>query len=448
MKKPVNALVTLITGRKPSSFSTAEEPRALRTEPYLRAPHDDGERLQRIAVVIESVAGELARLEYLRSSLEGLRDPISTEFDTQMKAIAQAAELNHRLGSANSRLAELDAERTATREQLHDTIAKLERSAEALEAQASGRHLAEQEVAELRPILLQAREQADDLARKLAEREHEHANLLIESKSLSTQLEKQDLIIGELSGRAERLQHDLDGANDQLGDARKRGEALQARALRAERVVDDLNGALTAERDRVAELEARLQAVQAAASRTVSGLQAKDDERLMEIANLKNRLSDVQTRCASLEESREKTIAELHALNAERNELGRDAAAREVDLMQLRNRVQSLTTQLDDAKRRVVDVDLARTTAVQRSDGLAKQLTGLEGRFTRSEIALEQKSAEADTLKAAIEELRAKLAASTQDLQAVVVQQKSEIDMLRGALGAMQKSKPFISESN
>jgi len=377
--------------------------------------------------------------------LEALRDPISSEFDAQMKAIAQAAELNHRLSSTAARLAELEAEQKVLKEQFHENQTKLEQSASALDGQSTGRQAAEQELAELRAELSQARLQLEEFALRHAERESVSADLKIENKSLSTQLEKLITVSKELSSRAEQLQHDFVAATDQLNDARKRGETIQVRALRAERIVEDLQGMLSAERDRIADLESKIQATQASANRMIAAMQSKDDERLVEIAALRNRLGDVQTRCVSLEEAREKSVSELQTLNAERSDLNRDLAAREVELMQVRNRLESLETGLEEAKRRVGDVDTARVVAVQRADSLAKQLTSLEGRFVRSELAVEQKSSEIEALKAANDEFKLKLSTTSEDLRGVIVQQKSEIDMLRSALNAVQKTKQFIA---
>jgi crescentin len=446
MRTPVQSLVTLVMGRRPGQGALAR-PATGPKDIVIPTPREDGERLQRIAVVVESVAGELARLEQLRLQLQALRAPMSAEFDAQMKAIAQTAELGHRLSSTSARLGEHETGLAAAREQLRERQAKLEQTTAALEAQTSARHAVETEVAELRPALAQVNLQVEALRRRLGERDAECSDLQIEKKSLAGQIETLTGVNKELSSRAEQLQHDFAATNDQLADVRKRGEAVQVRALRAERLVDDLNATLSVERDRIAELESRAQAAQELANRTIAAMQAKDDERLVEIAALRNKLGDVQTRCASLEEAREKSVAELQGLNAQRGGLVRDLAARDVELLQLKNRLQSLEANLEESRRRIADVDAARVAAVQRSDGLAKQLTALEGRSARSDILVEQRVAEAGALRAANEELKAKLAATTQDLQGVIVQQKSEIEMLRGALAAVQTTKQGLVEA-
>jgi hypothetical protein len=84
---------------------------------------------------------------------------------------------------------------------------------------------------------------------------------------------------------------------------------------------------------------------------------------------------------------------------------------------------------------------------VQRADGLAKQVTSLEGRSARSDVLIEQKTAEVASLRALNDELKTKLSATTQDLQGVIVQQKSEIEMLRGALAAVQATKQSLAEA-
>jgi crescentin len=149
-----------------------------------------------------------------------------------------------------------------------------------------------------------------------------------------------------------------------------------------------------------------------------------------------------------LEDAREKSAAGLQELNIERSELVRELAARDVSLIQLKNRVQLLETALDEARRRSSDVDAARLVAVQRAESLSKSFTALEGRYARSERVIEQRTSEVQSLEKSNEELRGKLAATTQDLQGVIVQQKAEIDMLRGALNAAQKTKHLVPQSN
>jgi chromosome segregation ATPase len=435
-------------GRKPDYAGAAGRAPLGQKDLVLPTPREDGERLQRIAVVVESVAGELARVETLRQQLQALRGPMATEFDAQMKSIAQTAELGHRLSSTATRLAEREASLASAKDQVRERQTKLEQTSAALEAQTAAKNAAETEVAELRPALAQVNLQIEALRRRLGERDTECSDLQIEKKSLSGQIETLTALNKELSGRAEQLQHDFAAANDQLADVRKRGEAVQVKALRAERLVDDLNAVLSVERDRVAELEGRAQAAQEAASRTIAALQAKDDERLVEIAALRNKLGDIQTRCASLEEAREKSVTELLGLNTQRSALVRDLAARDVELLQLKNRLQGLEAGLEESRRRVADVDAARMVAVQRSDGLAKQLTALEGRSARADLVVEQRGAELGSLRALNDELKAKLATTTQDLQGVIVQQKSEIEMLRGALAAVQTTKQTLAEAS
>jgi crescentin len=411
-------------------------------------PREDGERLQRVALVVESVADELARIDTLRQQLHDLRGPMAAEFDAQMKAISQTAELAHRLSSTSARLAEREANLASVKDQLRERQAKLDQTSASLEAQTSAKNAAEAEIAELRPALTQANLQTEALRRRLSERDTECSDLQIEKKSLTGQIETLTGLNKELSSRAEQLQHDFAAANDQLADVRKRGEAVQVKALRAERLVDDLNAALSLERDRVAELESRAQAAQEASSRTIAALQAKDDERLVEIAALRNKLGDIQTRCASLEEAREKSVTELLGLNTQRSGMVRDLAARDVELLQLKNRLKGLEAALEESRRRVADVDAARIVAVQRSDGLAKQLTALEGRSTRADLVVEQRSSELSALRALNDDLKAKLSSTTQDMQGVIVQQKSEIEMLRGALAAVQTSKQSLAEAS
>ncbi len=447
MRKPVQSLVTRMMGKRPDPAGAPGRVATGHEDLVLAAPREDGERLQRIAVVVESVAGELARVETLRQQLQSLRGPMAAEFDAQMKSIAQTAELGHRLSSTTARLAERDANLAAAKDQLRERQAKLEQTSAALEAQTTAKNAAESEVAELRPALAQANLQIEALRRRLSERDTECSDLQIEKKSLTGQIETLTGLNKELSGRAEQLQHDFAAANDQLADVRKRGEAVQVKALRAERIVDDLNAALAVERDRVAELESRIQAAQEASSRTISGLQAKDDERLVEIAALRNKLGDVQTRCASLEEAREKSVTELLGLNTQRSGMVRDLAARDVELLQLKNRLQGLEANLEESRRRVADVDAARIVAVQRSEGLSKQLTALEGRSARADLVVEQRASELSALRALNDELKVKLSTTTQDLQGVIVQQKSEIEMLRGALAAVQTTKQTLAEA-
>lgn len=447
MRKPVQSLVTLVMGKNAGYRAAPSRPVTSHDDLPPPTPREDGERLQRIAVIVESVADELTRMEALRQQLQALREPISAEFDAQMKAIAQTAELGHRLSSTSVRLADKEASHAALKEQMRERLVKLEQTTAALEAQTSARHAADSEVAELRPALAQVNLQIEALRRRLSERDAECSDLQIEKKSLIGQIETLTGLNKELSSRSEQLQHDFAGANDQLADVRKRAEAVQVRALRAERVADDLNATLSVERDRVAELESRAQASQEVANRTIAALQAKDDERLVEIAALRNKLGDVQTRCASLEEAREKSVAELQGLNAQRSGLVRDLAARDVEMLQLKNRAQGLEAGLEESRRRVADVDAARTVAVQRADGLAKQVTSLEGRSARSDVLIEQKTAEVASLRALNDELKTKLSATTQDLQGVIVQQKSEIEMLRGALAAVQATKQSLAEA-
>jgi chromosome segregation ATPase len=445
VKKSANPLVMLLSGRKsnPADAGVAATPN--QQDPLLASQQLDADRLQRIAVVIENVVGELGRVEHLRMLLEALRDPISSEFDAQMKSIAQTAELRHRLSSTAARLGELEAEQKAVKEQFQEARTRLERSGTDLEDHFSARQAAEQELAETRPALAQARSQVEELSRRVSEQEARCSNLEIANESLSVQFEKTAFVNKDLSNQLEQLHHDFVSASDQLADTRNRAEAAQVRALRAERVVEDLNGALSAERERVAGLEGKIQTIQASANRMITSMLEKDDERLVEIATLRNRLGDVQTRCASLEEAREKSVAELQGLNAERGSLSRDLSAREVELIQVRNRLESLERALDEVRRRASDVEAARLVAVQRGDGLAKQLTSLESRSVRSEVALEQKVAEIEALRSANGELKSQLSTTSEELNRTIVQQKSEIDMLRSALNAVQKTKQFIA---
>jgi crescentin len=448
MRTPVNALVTLITGRKPARAAANQEVTRRRPEPLVRSPQEDGERLHRIAFVIQNVMGELARIDELRLSLDELRVPIAAEFDARMKEKAQVAELGHRFSSTAQRLGDVEGERRHLEAQLHDASANLEKASAALEIEYTGRQQAEQEVSELRPALHQMQMRIEELSQTLADRNTEYSNLSIDRQSLLSQFDKLTEQNREMSVRLEHLHNNLVAATDQLADSRKRTDDLQARTLRSERMAEDLNIALLSERDRVAEHERALQAAQAGAARTIAALQAKDEEHLVEIASLKTRLEDAQTRCMRLEDAREKSAAGLQELNIERSELVRELAARDVSLIQLKNRVQLLETALDEARRRSSDVDAARLVAVQRAESLSKSFTALEGRYARSERVIEQRTSEVQSLEKSNEELRGKLAATTQDLQGVIVQQKAEIDMLRGALNAAQKTKHLVPQSN
>ncbi|MDR3511927.1 MAG: hypothetical protein P4L73_09845 [Caulobacteraceae bacterium] len=436
-----NPLLTLIMGRRatrPAPVADLAGPEQAQIE---RAFQEDGERLEHIASIINDVADDLGRIEALRLSLENLKGPIRSEFRARLKENARAASLSAQLFTALARLADSEAEHKAAARQLEETLHKAGRLEEVVEQLTAARLAAETEVLELRPALAQSASELDEMGRELAQQREDHAVLEIANTALKSQVENLVRAQGDLKGRADQLHEDLVLANDQLAGARKRYEETRADAVRFERIADDLTFALAAERDRVAALEAQLAAARAESGRTIAALQATEDQRRAELAELKDRLEDAQSRCARLEAVRETSVVELQALTAERADLLRIVAARDVDVGQLKKRLESHETAKEEARRQCVDLEMARSAAVLRADVLAKEVTNLEARLARTDLAVEQKSGELAALQASREQLKVRLLHDNQELQGVVAQQKSEISMLRGALGATKRSK-------
>lgn len=441
-----NPLLTLIKGRRAARPAPAQEgggPEKIQIE---RAFQEDGERLEHISGVIEEAADGLARLEGLRTALDGLKGPLRAEFKARLKENARAASLSAQLSASLARLTEAEGEHKAASRRLDETLQKAAKLEESLEQQTAGRLAAETEVLELRPALAQASSRLDEVSRELARQREENALLEIARNALSNQIGTLTVAQGELKVRADQLREEHVATTDQLAAARKRYEETRAEAVRFERAADDLAFTLAAERDRVAALETQLAAAKAEAGRSIAALQATEDQRRTEMAELKDRLMDAQSRSARLESVRESSMAELQALTSERADLMRQLAAREVDIGQLKKRVESCESAIEDSRRQCTDLELARSAAVLRADALAKEVTALEARLARSDLQIEQKSGEIAALQAAREELKGRMLHGHDELQAVIARQKSEISMLRGALGASKRAKPRASE--
>jgi chromosome segregation ATPase len=443
----INPLVTLIKSRRSLRPAPSVEHSSSEKIQIDRGFQEDGERLEHISVVIGEAAKDLERLEELRTLLESLRGPLRAEFKVRLKENARAAGLSAQLNTTTTRLAETEVELKAMGRRLDESLQKSQQFEDALEQESAVRLAAETEVLKLRPALGQVSARLDDTARDLTKQREENGLLEISNTSLSNQITNLSADKSALKARVDQLNDEYVTVSDQFVAAQRRYEEIRAEAGRFERTIDDLTFALTAERDRVAALEAQLTAVKAEAGRNIAALKAAEDQRRAELANLRDKLDDAQSRSARLEAIREASIGEMQALAAERAELLRLAASRDVEIGQLQKRIQGAEAANEDARRQCADLEMARAAAVLRSDTLAKGLTAMEARIARSDLLVEQKSDEIVALQTSREEIKVKLLHGNEELQGVIAQQKSEISMLRGALDAGKRGKPRASDA-
>lgn len=289
--------------------------------------------------------------------------------------------------------------------------------------------------AEVAVDLATRRAQIVDLEARLAQEAGENRALRDENKRLDERM-----VIGEK--RIIALESDLNGARQRLimSDDEKRAqqtllEKASAESARLSRKVAETEAALAAAQGRLRHVEANFIEVTTERARVTTALEEANERHGHEMTSQRMRFEALQARAAASEkllaEARDHLLARAEEIREFDRRVGEVSLARDG----FQQRVAELTAERIQRESEFKELEQARIGLIERSDSLARAVTGKEATLVRAEDTI-------NALNLRIRALDAEVASRkhmAEELNGALRREKMERSVVEGALETARK---------
>ena len=430
----------------PSSYPTAREKAAVPRKAL--ALDAIGQRDETVRQRISMMAHRLDELQSLQDEFNGIVEPIVHISDELSRASRRIAELENSLAQQSQALAAARQEAAEAADRLVELTAGLSDATSLLERTEGELREAQATVEEQRETLRARVVTIENLERQLFAETEQKSALLGENKALRNEVQAADTALTEAEYDARSARERAESFSDENRRLQLLAEeqTVQVAALRAR--LDEVETRWEGDRQRLRQVEQQLAAEKTERERLQTQYDTESSFHRNDRAGLSAKLEAANVRMASIEQS----LTHAHRQLREKDEAVRGSERSLKEAMIARStaerRVETLQADLERQRERFMDMQQERSELSSRAEMLTKALAA-------KDLTIEQVNARNHALAERIEQLNAKHEATRNELETTVRRlsedlenERSERLLAQGALDIARESRAALQKQH
>jgi chromosome segregation ATPase len=400
-----------------------------------------GERQETITSALEDAVLALTQLKAIEDGLARARRQLDVEFENRREErsenVAANALIDHfrqELTNAAQREGELQA-------RVHNSESLLQqlKSGKAEADDAANR--SQDEALRLNASFNQVRAEANELRALLDQASKQLTQVKEDNLSLHTRLDEAELRRQDAEARAISTSQTLGMVEAERTALERRTESQTNETARLGRQVAELEGRLSAEQTRSRNLEAAVQAAEAAVLRVTQSMEEQAANTKVHLDTADMRLETAQARGSRLETENADLNGRMQEASARERLATRELFDARQWLERSDERIKQLETDLTAARQELLTSDAARVAAVDRAERLGDALNTRQADVKRLEQLTGVLQDRISSLEEDLSTEHATGAERIRKLNELLERERSEHSIAQGALDSVRKDR-------